>query len=72
MSKDQQRYMELLTNLIAQAMFQLTEPEVKIKCKEKDLKLVEHAVQSAIELYKKQLNRDIKVTMLDQYLPANM
>jgi hypothetical protein len=71
-SKDQQQYMELLTNLIAQAMFQLTEPEVKIKCREKDSKLVEHAVQSAIAAYKKQVNRDIKVTMMDQYLPPNM
>jgi hypothetical protein len=64
--------MDLLTKLIAQAMFQLTEPEVKIKCREKDLKLVEHAVQSAIESYKKQLSRDIKVTMMDQYLPPNL
>ncbi len=71
-SKDEKRYSELLTNLIAQAMFQLIESEVRIKCREKDVKLVERAIQSAIELYKKQLNRDIKVSLLDQYLPPTM
>lgn len=40
MTQNEKKYSELLTNLIAQAMFQLVESEVKIKCREKDLSLV--------------------------------
>ena len=39
-STDEKKYLELLTNLIAQAMFLLVEPEIKIKCREKDANLV--------------------------------
>ncbi len=85
--------MELLKNLIAQAMFQLIEPEIKIKCREKDVTLVKvnyqksfkyrynclnclvlfkHAVEGAKDLYKKKLNRDVKVIVLEQYLNPQM
>lgn len=71
-SSDEKKYLELLTNLISQAMFQLIEPEVKIKCREKDLGLVRRAVEAATSLYKKQLNREIKTTILEQYLNPNI
>ena len=38
--RDESRYSSLLTNLIAQALYRLIEKEVIIKCKEKDLNLV--------------------------------
>ena len=39
-SKDEHRYKELITNLIAQTLFRLIEKEVYIKCREKDVHLV--------------------------------
>lgn len=39
-SNDETRYTQLLTNLIAQALFRFIEREVIIKCREKDLNLV--------------------------------
>ena len=40
LTADDKKYLELLTNLISQAMFVLIEGEVKIKCREKDVNLV--------------------------------
>ena len=40
LTADEKKYLELLTNLISQAMFVLIEGEVKIKCREKDVNLV--------------------------------
>jgi V-type H+-transporting ATPase subunit E len=67
-SRDEARYSKLLTNLIAQALFRLVESEVFIKCREKDVNLVNHAVQNAIGLYKQNIKKDVKVTVLNTYL----
>ncbi|CAF0740235.1 unnamed protein product [Brachionus calyciflorus] len=63
-SRDEGRYSQLLVNLTAQALFRLVEKEVVIRCREKDLNLVNHAVESAIETYKKEIKKDVKVTVL--------
>lgn len=67
-SKDESRYSILLQNLIAQALFRLTEKDVFIKCREKDLNLVNHAVEAAIQMYKQELKRDVRVGVLSSYL----
>lgn len=68
LTADDKKYLELLTNLISQAMFVLIEGEVKIKCREKDVNLVRHAIEAAKDVYKKQLNREVKATILEQHL----
>ena len=40
-SNEPEKYTQLLTNLIAQALFRLIEKEVYIKCREKDVHLVD-------------------------------
>lgn len=40
-SKNEAKYSKLLTSLIAQALFRLVEKEVYLKCREKDLALVQ-------------------------------
>lgn len=40
-SQDRDKYLELLTNLIAQCLYTLIEKEVFIKCREKDVQLVQ-------------------------------
>jgi V-type H+-transporting ATPase subunit E len=39
-ARDEQRYYKLLVNLVAQSLYRLVEREVFIKCREKDLSLV--------------------------------
>jgi V-type H+-transporting ATPase subunit E len=39
-SEDREKYLNLLTNLIAQCLFRLIEKEVVLKCREKDVDLV--------------------------------
>lgn len=67
-SRDDNRYSQLLTNLVAQALYRLVEKEVIIRCREKDLRLVQHAVENATQMYKQTLKKDIKVTISNQYL----
>lgn len=67
-SKDESKYPNLLTNLIAQALYRLVEKEVHIKCREKDLGLVKNAINEAIELYKKAIKRDVVVKIMPTYL----
>jgi len=72
LANDEKKYTDLLINLIAQGLFQLIEPEVKIRCREKDVKLVTNAIQSACQLYKGRLHRDVKVVLSEQYLPPQI
>ena len=39
-SRDEANYSKLITNLIAQSLYRLIEPEIFVKCREKDLALV--------------------------------
>lgn len=71
-SKDEHRYYTLLVNLIAQALFRLIEKEVFIKCREKDLNLVNKAVNEAVALFKKDIKQDVKVRVLGQYLSPDI
>jgi V-type H+-transporting ATPase subunit E len=72
LSADREKYTQLLTNLIAQCLYTLIEKEVFIKCREKDLDLVKRAVQGAIAMYKKDINRDCNITILNTFLPPDI
>lgn len=39
-NRDEASYSKLITNLIAQSLYRLIEPEIFIKCREKDLAIV--------------------------------
>jgi V-type H+-transporting ATPase subunit E len=67
-SKNEAAYSKLLTNLIAQALYRLVEKEVHIKCREKDLSLVQQGVNEAIVLYKNAIHRDVVIKILPTYL----
>lgn len=67
-SHDDGKYSQLLTNLIAQALYRLIEREVVIRCREKDLNMVKHALENASQMYKQAIKRDVKVTISNQYL----
>jgi len=71
-TKNDDDYYKLLINLIAQALYRLVEPDVFIKCREKDLKLVQKAVVEAKRMYKVALNRDVNVSVMSNYLNADI
>jgi len=67
-SKNEAKYSKLLTSLIAQALFRLVEKEVYLKCREKDLALVQAAISDATALYKNAIKREVIVKILPTYL----
>lgn len=66
--QDSNKYLLLLTNLIAQSLYRLIEKDVFIKCRERDLSLVQQAVGKAVAMYKQDIKRDVNVVILNQYL----
>lgn len=71
-AKDEQRYYKLLVNLVAQSLYRLIEKEVFIKCREKDLNLVNRAVEEAVSMYKNDIKQDCKVRVLGSYLSPDI
>lgn len=66
--QDQNNYLQLLTNLVAQSLYRLIERDVYIKCREKDLSLVKQAISNASDLFKRELKKDVNVAVLNTYL----
>jgi len=67
--QDSNKYLLLLTNLTAQALYRLIEKEVYIKCRQQDLNLVQQAVTKAASMYKQDIKRDVNVVVLqNQFL----
>ena len=71
-AKNEGQYYNLLVNLIAQSLYRLIESEVFIKCREKDLNLVNRAVEQAVTMFKNEIKQDVKVRVLNQYLSPDM
>jgi len=71
-SRDEASYSKLITNLIAQSLYRLIEPEIFVKCREKDLALVNQSCKAAIEMYKANIKRDVKITVLNSFLPPDI
>jgi len=67
-SKDERKYLDLLTNLIAQCLYRMIEKEVVIKCREKDVQLVTKAIDGAVKMYKDAIKKDVNVTISKTYL----
>jgi V-type H+-transporting ATPase subunit E len=72
LSRDEATYSKLITNLIAQSLFRLIESEIFVKCREKDLPLVKQSIKTATEMYKTDIKRDVKITILGSYLPPDI
>jgi len=72
LTKNPEKYLELLSRLIAQAFFRLIEKDVFIKCREADIALVEKAIEKAKVIYKTELKRDVNCTLMKAYLPPHM
>lgn len=62
-TRDAARYQEVLKNLIMQAVFQLLESEVSIRCRKQDLDLVERSLDAISKEYVQKIGRGCKITI---------
>jgi len=72
-SNDQSRYTTILQGLICQGLYQLLENEVVLKCRQKDVPLVERVLPASISELKKVSGRETK-THIDRenFLPPDV
>ncbi|KAJ9071091.1 V-ATPase V1 sector subunit E [Entomophthora muscae] len=68
-AKDESKYSAFLKDLILQGFFQLMEPKVTLRFREKDEKLIEKAVKGASAEYEKEFGYPVEVVHDTTYLP---
>lgn len=74
-TSDKTKYKKILEGLIAQGLYQLLEPNVTIRCKERDVDLVRDAWPVAVEMYRNATKekKDVKITVdTESFLPADV
>jgi len=62
-TKDQNMYQKVMQKLIAQALFQLLEKEVIIRCRQQDVRFVENCMNAAHVEYEEATKRETKMTL---------
>jgi len=71
-SSDRANYTRVICDLIIQALFQIMEPNVTIRCREVDLELVESVLPEAIAKYTEAMHKPCHITIAkDNFLPAD-
>ncbi|XP_014671325.1 PREDICTED: V-type proton ATPase subunit E-like [Priapulus caudatus] len=72
-TKNQQKYAQILEGLIVQGLFQLLEHTVVIRCRQKDVALVESVFPSAVTQVKAATGTNVKLSIdKESYLPAEI
>jgi V-type H+-transporting ATPase subunit E len=64
-------YADLIKNLIVQGLIKLMEPEVHIRCRRSDLKVVQGAIVSAIDEYQQLMKAEVK-SLRGKTIPINI
>ncbi|CAG0886846.1 unnamed protein product [Cyprideis torosa] len=65
-------YPQVLEMLVAQGLFVILEPNVLVRCREKDISIVKQALASASKQLKDATGRDVNVTIDEQrFLPVD-
>lgn len=71
-SYDTNNYSRIIRDLVIQALFQIMEPQVTVRCREADLSMVEKMLPEAVAEYTKAINKPCNVSVAkDNFLPAN-
>jgi len=71
-TKDPNTYQTVLQKLIAQGLFQLLEKELVIRCRQQDVRLVENALNGALQEYKDATGRDAVLKLdTDNFLASD-
>lgn len=72
-TKDQTKYQEIVRRLIIQALLQLMESEVTIRCRHQDMRLVQACVDSALKEYQNLTKQKCKVAIdKENFLPSDI
>merc|ERR1712152_80495 len=61
--RDKKRYTEILQQLLTQAMCQLLEPSLVVRCRQADQQLVESIIPASVSEYKAKVNKDCQVKL---------
>lgn len=72
MSGDKKVYRDILHQLILQALFQVMENKVIIRCREADTSLVNDIISDVVKEYKDTMQQDVNAKIDTTYLPANI
>nr|SVE76070.1 EOG090X0F8Y [Daphnia hispanica] len=71
-SGDRSNYTRVICDLIIQALFQIMEPVVTIRCREVDLELVESVLPEAIAKYSEAMHKPCQINIAkENFLPVN-
>uniref|UniRef100_A0A0N4Z362 V-type proton ATPase subunit E n=1 Tax=Parastrongyloides trichosuri TaxID=131310 RepID=A0A0N4Z362_PARTI len=65
------KYPEILKGLIKQALFQLLESHVVLRCRKEDVSLIKEVLPAALDELKQQWGEKTEVTLSNDYLPEN-
>jgi len=72
-SNDQSKYSSILQGLICQGLYQLLENEVILKCRQKDIQLVERVLPASVAELKKVSGRETKIHIdKENFLPPDV
>jgi len=73
LSNDKSRYNNILQGLISQALLQLLERQVVLRCRQKDVALVEEVLPRSLKVLNEKWGQDTKVTIdRENYLNADI
>nr|CAG4643550.1 EOG090X0F8Y [Ilyocryptus agilis] len=71
-SADRNSYGRVVRDLIIQALFQIMEPQVTIRCRQADLDLVESILPDAVAKYREAMHKECQVSIAkENFLPAD-
>jgi len=69
--RDKAKYTEILQQLLTQAMCQLLEPALVLRCRQVDHQLVEKIIPASVSEYKAKVNKDCQVRIdTENWLPT--
>jgi len=72
-SNDQSRYGSILQGLICQGLYQMLENEVVLRCRQKDIPLIERALPASLSELKKVSGKETKVIIdKENFLPPDV
>lgn len=72
-SDDSELYQKVLQKLISQSIFRLFETNVTLRCRKKDLSIVENSLDSVKKEFKDATKRDVQIKIDNEhYLSENM
>jgi V-type H+-transporting ATPase subunit E len=71
-TRDQARYSQVLQSLITQGLFQIMEANIIIRGRQQDAQLIQNALPSSVEQYKRDTGKDVVVTLdTENFLSAD-